>query len=367
MGVRPSSLARRATSVEAAPRCHSGVTTTGPWHSSRRQLSIESLEEIERWRAEVYDTVTELTDGLEGFVPPPAERSPIPIPIWGGNPEWLYSEYVQGDGLAARRPARSDRRGGQASLDEPQRVPRSSRLARSSNGAIGRPCRWRSSAHASGSAVPARSSRPTWFVSTVTAAGDLVIIDTSVLLKWFHSEGESEVDDARTILDAHADEMLVALVLELSVYESGQHPDLVVALGARRRRRSTRRPRRHLRPPIAPRRNVEPRCSPSDIAAWADLLRRVVCGRRGGARGHARERRPKARSRLGWRSRPPVSSAHADLVSAGLGDDRHVDRLLTGGSARARRIAGRGARPTARRGRIVGRPTHACGTSQRRA
>ncbi len=51
--------------------------------------------------------------------------------------------------------------------------------------------------------------------------GDLVLVDTSILLKWFHAEGESEVDEARALLDAHIREEITALVLELSAYELG--------------------------------------------------------------------------------------------------------------------------------------------------
>jgi predicted nucleic acid-binding protein len=42
-----------------------------------------------------------------------------------------------------------------------------------------------------------------------------------VVLKWFHSEGESEVAPARTILAAHRDGELSAWILDLTLYEVG--------------------------------------------------------------------------------------------------------------------------------------------------
>ncbi len=48
-----------------------------------------------------------------------------------------------------------------------------------------------------------------------------VIVDTSVVIKWFHAEGESEVTEARCLLAAHRDELLTAHVLDLGIYELG--------------------------------------------------------------------------------------------------------------------------------------------------
>lgn len=48
-----------------------------------------------------------------------------------------------------------------------------------------------------------------------------LLIDTSVLIKWFHSHGESEVSEARALLDAHREERVTAHVLDLAVYEVG--------------------------------------------------------------------------------------------------------------------------------------------------
>jgi predicted nucleic acid-binding protein len=48
-----------------------------------------------------------------------------------------------------------------------------------------------------------------------------LLIDTSVLLKWFHAEGESEVEPARAILVAHMRGDVVAHVIDLAFYEVG--------------------------------------------------------------------------------------------------------------------------------------------------
>jgi predicted nucleic acid-binding protein len=48
-----------------------------------------------------------------------------------------------------------------------------------------------------------------------------LLIDTSVLIKWFHGPGESEVAEARAIRDAHVRGDLDAYVLDLAVYEVG--------------------------------------------------------------------------------------------------------------------------------------------------
>lgn len=48
-----------------------------------------------------------------------------------------------------------------------------------------------------------------------------LLIDTSVLIKWFHSEGESEVGPARAIRSAHVNRDLDAHILDLAVYETG--------------------------------------------------------------------------------------------------------------------------------------------------
>jgi predicted nucleic acid-binding protein len=46
-------------------------------------------------------------------------------------------------------------------------------------------------------------------------------VDTSVLIKWFHSDGEAELTQARTLLSAHVSGTLVAHVLDLALYEVG--------------------------------------------------------------------------------------------------------------------------------------------------
>jgi predicted nucleic acid-binding protein len=48
-----------------------------------------------------------------------------------------------------------------------------------------------------------------------------LLIDTSVLIKWFHDAGESELAEARAIRDAHIRGDLDALVLDLAIYEVG--------------------------------------------------------------------------------------------------------------------------------------------------
>jgi predicted nucleic acid-binding protein len=47
------------------------------------------------------------------------------------------------------------------------------------------------------------------------------LVDTSVLIKWFHQEGETEVAAARVIRDAHARGDLQVHILDLAVYEIG--------------------------------------------------------------------------------------------------------------------------------------------------
>jgi predicted nucleic acid-binding protein len=47
-----------------------------------------------------------------------------------------------------------------------------------------------------------------------------VVIDTSVLVKWFHSENETEIAEARAIRDAHREERLTAYILDLSLYDA---------------------------------------------------------------------------------------------------------------------------------------------------
>jgi predicted nucleic acid-binding protein len=49
----------------------------------------------------------------------------------------------------------------------------------------------------------------------------LAICDASVVVKWFHAEGESEVPQARAILAAERRGLLRTLVLDLTYYEMG--------------------------------------------------------------------------------------------------------------------------------------------------
>lgn len=71
-----------------------------------------------------------------------------------------------------------------------------------------------------------------------------VVSDANVALKWFHSEGEEEVAEARVLLDAHKERTVALSVLDLTAYEignalmrgragvgAGQVATVVVALG----------------------------------------------------------------------------------------------------------------------------------------
>jgi predicted nucleic acid-binding protein len=48
-----------------------------------------------------------------------------------------------------------------------------------------------------------------------------VVSDANVALKWFHSEGEEEVAEARALLDAHKERTVALSVLDLTAYEVG--------------------------------------------------------------------------------------------------------------------------------------------------
>ena len=48
-----------------------------------------------------------------------------------------------------------------------------------------------------------------------------VVCDTSVVLKWFHEEGEQEIQEARALLEAHRAGRLASWILELTFYELG--------------------------------------------------------------------------------------------------------------------------------------------------
>jgi len=48
-----------------------------------------------------------------------------------------------------------------------------------------------------------------------------VLADTSVIIKWFHSEGETELDEARAIRDATQRGELQTRVIDLAIYEIG--------------------------------------------------------------------------------------------------------------------------------------------------
>jgi predicted nucleic acid-binding protein len=48
-----------------------------------------------------------------------------------------------------------------------------------------------------------------------------LLVDTSVLIKWFHSEGESELPAARALLSGHLAGDVSAHLLDLALYEVG--------------------------------------------------------------------------------------------------------------------------------------------------
>jgi len=48
-----------------------------------------------------------------------------------------------------------------------------------------------------------------------------LLIDTSVLIKWFHADGEGELQQARALRSAHAAGELDAHILDLAIYEIG--------------------------------------------------------------------------------------------------------------------------------------------------
>jgi predicted nucleic acid-binding protein len=48
-----------------------------------------------------------------------------------------------------------------------------------------------------------------------------VVCDASIVLKWFHEEGEEDVEHARKLLVGQRDGRLTACVLDLTLYEIG--------------------------------------------------------------------------------------------------------------------------------------------------
>jgi predicted nucleic acid-binding protein len=48
-----------------------------------------------------------------------------------------------------------------------------------------------------------------------------VVCDASIVLKWFHDEGEEGVEEARRLLAAHRSGRLTAWILDLTFYELG--------------------------------------------------------------------------------------------------------------------------------------------------
>lgn len=48
-----------------------------------------------------------------------------------------------------------------------------------------------------------------------------LLVDTSVLIKWFHESGEAELAEARAIRDAHVRGEIEARIIDLALYEVG--------------------------------------------------------------------------------------------------------------------------------------------------
>lgn len=48
-----------------------------------------------------------------------------------------------------------------------------------------------------------------------------IVCDASVVLKWFHAEGEEEVEPSRALLDLHRSRSAALYVLDLTAYEIG--------------------------------------------------------------------------------------------------------------------------------------------------
>jgi predicted nucleic acid-binding protein len=48
-----------------------------------------------------------------------------------------------------------------------------------------------------------------------------VVSDANIVLKWFHSEGEEEVEASRALLGAHKERAVALSVLDLTAYEVG--------------------------------------------------------------------------------------------------------------------------------------------------
>jgi predicted nucleic acid-binding protein len=61
-----------------------------------------------------------------------------------------------------------------------------------------------------------------------------VVCDASVVLKWFHVEGEEEVEASRALLDLHRTHGMALSVLDLTAYEVGNALLRGVGVGAER-------------------------------------------------------------------------------------------------------------------------------------
>lgn len=89
---------------------------------------------------------------------------------------------------------------------------------------VRRPSRSRSSSsvRASSSRTPRRSSQPTSYGRCATRVDlTLVVGDASVVIKWQHEKGETEVAEARRLVTPVADGALELRILDLTLYEVG--------------------------------------------------------------------------------------------------------------------------------------------------
>ena len=48
-----------------------------------------------------------------------------------------------------------------------------------------------------------------------------LLVDTSVIIKWFHTDGEGELEEARLLREAHVRGQISAHVIDLALYEVG--------------------------------------------------------------------------------------------------------------------------------------------------
>ncbi len=133
----------------------------------------------------------------------------------------LYSGYVQNHGVVARGAGPRDRRGGTTEVHEQKRPACRGRSPRD-HATSARRCRRRD--HPIRATLPQRrelrsgqSRSPGPGQPSLTT----LLVDTSVLIKWFHSEGESQVTEARALREAARRGEVETRVIDLALYEMG--------------------------------------------------------------------------------------------------------------------------------------------------